>query len=300
MKKIVFIALTAISAVTFVACGNSTPKADLKDDVDTLSYAVGMAQTHGLKGYLVNRLGIDTTYMAEFIKGLNDGIKAADDKKKAAYYAGIQIGQAITNNIMPGLNYELYGEDSTRTASLDNLVAGFVDGLKENKGLMNPEQAQFVSRVKIQNIKTQYVAEKYGPNKEAGKKFIAEYAKKEGVKALANGVYYRVLTEGKGEIPADTSYVEVRYEGKLINDSVFESTFDREKPVVLCLNRVIKGWTEAITHMPVGSTWEVVIPEDQAYGDRKDGKIEPFSTLVFKIELVSITEDPRKARAQKK
>lgn len=300
MKKIAFIALTAIIAATFAACGNSTPKANLKNDVDTLSYAVGMAQTHGLKGYLVSRLGVDTTYMDEFIKGLNDGVQAADDKKKAAYYAGIQIGQAITNNIMPGLNYELYGEDSTQTVSLDNFMAGFVGGIKGETALMTPEQAQFVSRMKMQTIKTQYIAEKYGPNKEAGKKFIAEYAKKEGVKALDNGVYYRVLTEGKGEMPADTSSVEVRYEGKLIDGTVFESTFEREKPVPLRLNHVIKGWTEAITHMPVGSTWEVVIPEDQAYGDRKDGKIEPFSTLVFKIELISITEDPRKARAQKK
>lgn len=300
MKKIAFIALTAIAAVTFVGCGNSTPKADLKDDIDTLSYAVGMAQTHGLKGYLVSRAGVDTAYINEFVKGVNDGVNAADDKKKAAYYAGLQIGQAITNNIIPGMNYDLFGDDSTKTVSLDNFMAGFISGILEKDGLMTPEQAQFVSRMKMQIVKDRQTEERYGPNKEAGEKFVAEYAKKEGVKALANGVYYRVLTEGKGEIPADTSFVEVRYEGKLIDGTVFESTFEREKPVVLGLNRVIKGWTEAITHMPVGSTWEVVIPQDQAYGAQKSGKIDPFSTLVFKIELVSITEDPRKAKAAKR
>ena len=83
----------AIVAAGFTACGNGTPKANLKSDVDSMSYAIGMAQTQGLKDYLVERLGVDTAYMGEFIKGLNEGANAGDNKKKAAYYAGIQIGQ---------------------------------------------------------------------------------------------------------------------------------------------------------------------------------------------------------------
>ena len=85
----------ACAAATFVGCGNSTPKADLKTDVDTMSYAMGMSQTQGLKEFMVERMGVDTAYMDDFIKGLNDGANAGDDKKKAAYYAGIQIGQQI-------------------------------------------------------------------------------------------------------------------------------------------------------------------------------------------------------------
>ena len=126
MRKFTFAVIAAVAAVTFFSCGNSTPKANLKSDVDTVSYAIGMAQTQGLKDYLVGRLDIDTAYMDEFIKGLNEGANAGDDKKKAAYYAGIQIGQQIANQMVKGINHELFGEDSTKTISLKNFMAGFI------------------------------------------------------------------------------------------------------------------------------------------------------------------------------
>ena len=88
MKKLTIVAMMAIAAGIFMSCGNGTPKASLKNDIDTMSYAIGQAQSQGLKEYLVERLSIDTTYMNDFIKGLNDGANAGDDKKKAAYYAG--------------------------------------------------------------------------------------------------------------------------------------------------------------------------------------------------------------------
>ena len=97
MKKFTFAAVAAVAAIMISSCGNGTPKANLKSDIDTMSYAIGMAQTQGLKEYLVNSLDVDTTYMSEFIKGLNEGANAGDNKKKAAYFAGIQIGQQISN-----------------------------------------------------------------------------------------------------------------------------------------------------------------------------------------------------------
>ena len=99
MKKLMFVAVMAIVVAGFTACGNSAPKANLKTDVDTMSYALGMAQTQGLKDYLVNSLGVDTAYMSEFIKGLNEGVNAGENSKKAAYYAGIQIGQQISTRM---------------------------------------------------------------------------------------------------------------------------------------------------------------------------------------------------------
>ena len=111
MKKLTFMAASAIAAMSIMSCGNSTPKANLKSDVDSMSYAIGMAQTQGLKEYLVGRMGVDTTYMKEFIKGLNEGANAGDDKKKAAYYAGIQIGQQISNQMVMGINHEVFGDD---------------------------------------------------------------------------------------------------------------------------------------------------------------------------------------------
>ena len=289
MKKFTFaaIALIAALAASFSSCGNS-PKANLKNDIDTVSYTIGMSQTQGLKEYLVNQLGVDTTYMDAFIKGLNEGAKAGDDKKTAAYYAGIQIGQQISNQMIKGLNRELFGEDSTKTVSMKNFLAGFIAGTTGKNQLMTIEQANEIAQAKLQAIKAREAEKQYGDNKAAGEKFLAENAKKEGVKVLPSGVQYKVIKEGSGEIPADSSMVVVNYEGKTIDGKVFDSSYDRKEPVTFPANRVIKGWTEALVHMPVGSIWEVYIPQELAYGERSTGQFEPFSALIFKIELLSI------------
>src|SRR5574344_2379690 len=166
MKKLSIVAVMAIAAAAFTSCGNSTPKADLKNDVDSMSYAIGMAQTQGLKQYLVERLGVDTTYMDEFIKGLNEGANAGDDKKKAAYYAGIQIGQQISNQMVMGINHEVFGDDSTKTISLKNFMAGFVSGVTGKNGIMTAEQASMTAQSKMQQMKAEQMMKQYGPNKE--------------------------------------------------------------------------------------------------------------------------------------
>ena len=291
MKKLFIGAMMmAFAAATFVSCGNSTPKADLKDEVDTLSYAMGMAQTQGLKEYLSDRLQIDTAYMDDFIKGLNDGANAGDDKKKAAYYAGIQIGQQISNQMVKGINHEVFGGDSTKTISLKNFMAGFVSGTTGKKGLMTIEQAGRIAQDKMVSIKAKAMEKQYGPNKVAGEKFLAANKKKPGVVTLPSGVQYKVIKEGNGPMPKDTSMVKVQYEGKTIDGNVFDSSYKRGEPVSLRANQVIKGWTEALVHMPVGSVWEVYIPQNLAYGEREQGQIKPFSVLIFKIELVSLGE----------
>jgi FKBP-type peptidyl-prolyl cis-trans isomerase FklB len=286
MKKLVIVAAMAITAAGFTACGNQTPKASLKTDVDTMSYAIGMAQTQGLKDYLVNQLGVDTAYIGEFIKGLNEGANAGDSKKKAAYYAGIQIGQQISNQIMKGINREVFGDDSTKTISLKNFMAGFISGTTGKNGLMTMDSAQVIGQRLIQSIKAKELVKTYGPNKIAGEEFLKENAKKDGIKTLSNGIQYKVLTEGTGAVPNDTSLVKVNYEGRLIDGTVFDSSYKRGEPAVFRANQVIKGWTEALCHMPAGSIWEVYIPQDMAYGEREQGDIKPFSVLIFKIELL--------------
>ena len=278
----------AIAAASFTACGNGTPKANLNNDVDTMSYAIGMAQTMGLKDYLVERLGVDTAYMDDFIKGLNEGANAGDDKKQSAYYAGIQIGQQIGNQMVKGINREVFGGDSTQTISLKNFLAGFISGTTGAKGLMTMEEAQQTAQTKMQQIKAKNMEKLYGDNKVAGEKYLANYKKEKDVKELKNGVLYKVIKEGSGEIPTDTSMVKVQYEGKTIDGNVFDSSYKNGKPIQLRANQVIPGWSEALTHMPVGSIWEVVIPQDQAYAEREQGKIKPFSALIFKIELLGI------------
>ena len=149
MKKLTFVAAMAIAAATMTSCGNSTPKANLKSDIDSMSYAIGMAQTQGLKEYLVQRLGVDTAYIDQFIKGLNEGANAGDDKKKAAYYAGIQIGQQISTQMIPGINHEVFGQDSTQTISLKNFMAGFISGTTGKEGVMTLEQAGQMAQQKM-------------------------------------------------------------------------------------------------------------------------------------------------------
>ena len=290
MKKLMFVAAMAISAAFFTGCGNSTPKANLKSDVDTLSYVFGMARTQGLKEYL-SQTGVDTTYMADFIKGLNEGANSGDDKKKAAYYAGIQIGQQIANQWVSGMNRELFGDDSTKTISLKNLMAGFVSGIKAN-GLMTVDSAQVLAQSMMSAIKAKELEKTYGGNKEAGEKFLAANKTKEGVKTLPSGVQYKVIKEGNGPIPADTSLVKVHYEGKTVEGKVFDSSYERGEPINLRCNQTIKGWTDAMVHMPAGSVWEVYIPQDLAYGEREQGDIKPFSALIFKIELLEV--NPKK------
>jgi FKBP-type peptidyl-prolyl cis-trans isomerase FklB len=226
--------------------------------------------------------------MDAFIKGLNEGANAGDDKKTAAYYAGSQIGQQISNQMVKGLNHELFGEDSTKTISMKNFLAGFIAGTTGKNQLMTIDKASELAQTKMQIIKAREAEKQYGENKAAGEKFLAENAKKEGVKVLPSGVQYKVIKEGSGEIPADSSTVIVNYEGKTIDGTVFDSSYKRGEPATFPANRVIKGWTEALVHMPVGSVWEVYIPQELAYGERSTGQLKPFSALVFKIELVGI------------
>ena len=130
---------------------------------------------------------------------------------------------------------------------------------------------------------------KYADNKAAGEKFLAENKTKEGVVTTPSGLQYKIITKGTGEIPADSSKVKVNYKGTLIDGTEFDSSYKRKEPATFRANQVIKGWTEALTMMPVGSKWELYIPQELAYGARETGgQIKPFSTLIFEVELLGM------------
>lgn len=289
MKKIsIFMAIAA--AAGLASCTAQSPKANLKTDIDSLSYSIGMSQTQGLKGYLVGRLDVDTAYMADFIKGLNEGASKTS-KKDVAYMAGLQIGQQISNQMMKGINQELFAGDSTKTISKENFIAGFIAGTLEKTNVMTMEAAQEYTRTAMDAIKEKAMEEKYADNKAAGEKFLEENKAKEGVQTTPSGLQYKVITEGKGEVPADTCKVKVHYKGTLIDGTEFDSSYKRNEPSTFRANQVIKGWTEALTMMPVGSKWELYIPQNLAYGSRESGQIKPFSTLVFEVELLGIEKE---------
>jgi len=290
MKKLSVLAVSAIVAATsLTSCGTSTPKASLKSDVDSVSYVIGMLQTQGLKEYLSQAKGVDTTYIADFVKGLNEGVNSGEDKRKAAYYAGIEIGQQIANNAVKGLNYNLFGEDSTQSVSLKNFVAGFVSQLVGDKTAVPFESADSVATAIAAAIKERTNMKLYADNKAAGEKFMAEMEKKEGVQKLDGGVLYKVIKAGTGAVPTDSAVVSFHYEGTLIDGTKFDSSYDRNQPLEGPVYRNIKGFATALKNMPAGSIWEVYIPQDQAYGaNPSGGRIKPYSALKFKLELLEV------------
>ncbi|MBA7489105.1 MAG: FKBP-type peptidyl-prolyl cis-trans isomerase [Prevotella sp.] len=290
MKSLKAMAVMAIAAATFSACGNSSaPKADLKTDLDSMSYAIGYLQSQYVRQAIEQGQVVDTTYMDEFVKGINEGANAGDDKKRAAYIMGLQVGQQISSQLVKGVNREVFGDDSTKTISLKNLLAGFISGATGKKGLMTQENANQIAQSKMEAIKAKTMQKQYGPNKAAGEKFLAANKKKAGVVTLPSGLQYKVIKEGKGAIPADTTTVKVQYEGRTIDGKVFESSYKNgQGPMTMQPRQMIPGWTEALTHMPEGSVWEVYIPQNLAYKDRQAGQIKPYSALIFKIELVKV------------
>ena len=139
----------------------------------------------------------------------------------------------------------------------------------------------------------------YGPNRDAGIKFLKENATKDGVITTASGLQYKVLVKGEGEVPQKTDKVLVNYEGRLVDGTVFDASAKHgDKPASFRADQVIKGWTEALTMMPVGSKWQLYIPQELAYGERNMGNIKPYSTLIFDVELVGI-DKPKTAEPAK-
>ncbi len=289
MKKFSFIA-SALVAAMMASCGPSTPTASLNNEADTLAYCAGMANSYGLKDYLAMSMDVDTTDMSEFLRGFNEGVASVQGSKDKAYYVGLQIGRQVAEQMVGGLNRELYGADSSLYQNGNNLVAGFVAAVTGKNAIMTVEQATEYLQTNLEAIKARISEQAYADNKKAGEDFMAEVASREGIKQIdSTGVFYEVLTEGTGAIPADTSVVKVKYEGTLIDGTVFDGNMADAEPMAIACNRVIAGWTAALTHMPAGSKWKVYIPQEMAYGSRAAGAtIKPYSALVFVIDLVSV------------
>ena len=285
MKKIVLFA--AIAAATGLAsCTAQAPKANLKSDIDSLSYMMGITNTQGLQDFAAQRLGVDSANWADFLKGVEEGINKVSKKDKA-YAAGIQIGQQVGGDMLENINNSLFGGDSTQTISKDNFLAGFFAALK-NKNEISMDNARAFVETHTEAIKAKALEAKYGENKAAGIKFLEENKTKEGVVTTESGLQYKVIKAGKGEIPSKTSTVKVNYKGTLIDGTEFDSSYKRNAPASFRADQVIAGWTEALTMMPVGSKWELYIPQELAYGTRETGDIKPFSTLIFEVELLEI------------
>ena len=286
MKKIVLFA-AIVAAAGLASCTAQAPKANMKSEIDSLSYMMGVTNTQGLMDFASQRMGVDSANISNFIKGIEEGINL-NSKKDKAYMAGVQIGQQISGDMFEGINRQLFGNDSTQTLSKDNFLAGFIAAVK-NGAVVTVEDAKAFVETRTEAIKAKALEAKYGENKAAGEKFLAENKTKEGVVTTESGLQYKIIKAGKGEIPTKESTVKVNYKGTLIDGTEFDSSYKRNAPASFRADQVIKGWTEALTMMPVGSKWELYIPQELAYGARETGgQIKPFSTLIFEVELLEI------------
>ena len=169
-------------------------------------------------------------------------------------------------------------------------MAGFVAGTLGKNQKMTMQQAQEYTQKNMEAIKAKSMEKNYGANKKAGEDFLAANKAKPGIVTTASGLQYKIVKAGTGAIPSDTSKVKVNYKGTLIDGTEFDSSYKRKEPATFVANQVIKGWTEALKLMPVGSKWIIYVPQNLAYGSRDAGQIKPFSTLVFEVELLEIVK----------
>ena len=261
----------------------------LNNSSDSLSYAAGVALTNGLVSYLLQQK-MDTTMMSDFVRGLREGIRSVGDPKQKAYMVGLDIARQVNERMLPGISEEF--KDSPDSIISDLLCRGFIDAIEGDSTVFTYDAADKFFTEKRALDKIAKENKLYGPNREAGEQFLKENAKKDSVIVLPSGLQYKVLVKGNGEVPLEDQKVQVNYEGRLIDGTVFDSSARHaDKPTEFKPNQVIKGWSEALTMMPVGSKWQLFIPYYLAYGNRSAGVIKPYSTLIFDVELVGIVKN---------
>ena len=265
------------------------PQAEKVDTVsiDTFSYAMGIAQTNGLINYLQQRMGVDPKYMSDFLQGFDQSQLTEADMRMKARLAGMDIRQQVEGQMIKQVNRQI--DDSLDLVNTQLLVMGFRQALA-GEATYSTDSAQAITQRQLDFYHKQRMEKKYGKNRTDGEAFLKENAKRDSVKTTASGLQYKVITIGTGDVPTATDRVKVNYEGRLTDGTVFDSSYKRNQPATFACNQVIKGWTEALTMMPVGSKWEIYIPQELGYADREAGKIPPFSTLIFTVELLEIVK----------
>ena len=205
-----------------------------------------------------------------------------------SYAIGVNMGKQLQNgfedaNIQAYIQGLRNGQDSVDLLIEENKLQGIVQSYFKKK-----EEAQ---REKQMAEAAKKAEEQFGDLKAAGEKLMAENISKEGVQTTESGLQYIVLEEGEGDKPTATDRVKVHYHGTLFDGTVFDSSVDRGEPTTFGVNQVIKGWTEGLQLMPLGSKYKFFIPQELAYGHQQRGQhIKPFSPLVFEVELIEIVK----------
>lgn len=242
------------------------------------SYAAGVAQSSSLAQFLAQRSGVDSAHIKDFVEGLSKEVSADEAAKLRALLASIDIKKQMPQ-IVQSMNQQATGKGDTTYVDATIFLKGLTEGLLKTNTLSAD------SATKIEQQQYDYHTQQL---KTRNADFLKNYAKQKGVKSTASGLLYKVIKEGDGAMPTDTSEVEVHYEGKLVDGTVFDSSYKRGETATFAVNQVIKGWSEAVKLMKVGAEYEVCLPYEIAYGERGTRGIPPYSTLIFKIELKGI------------
>jgi FKBP-type peptidyl-prolyl cis-trans isomerase FklB len=297
MKKLTNVSLfllLAFAGIALFSCNAQVPKADLKTDIDSVSYAQGVLFASQQVDQIFAQLELDSVNKADFAKGFLEGFAIDEkDKKASAYIVGKTIGHQMGSQFVPYFNKELFGDDSTQTMSRENFLAGYLESVKNpDKTVISRDDARTYSMTLTEKIKKASVEKQYADLKKENLDFLEKNKTEEGVVVLPSGLQYKVIKEGNGPKPVATDVVKVDYHGTTIDGSVFDSSVERGTPAEFPLNRVIAGWTEGIPLMSVGSKYIFYIPYNLAYGESGSGEnIRPFATLVFEVELYEIVQN---------
>ena len=293
MRKIIMLTLVILAGVTLHTQAKDKnkkpntavqqPTVKLVSPSDTVSYIAGMAATEGLLPYLQQSYGVDAEHMADVLRGFEEAQAHTDDPAFKAYAAGMQIAGMVNSRILPNMKQACEGSaDSIRQAMF---IKGFIAALQNDTIFFAQSEASKLYRQRAEQV----VETRNAAYKKENEDWLKANAKKEGMQTTPSGLQYKVLVAGNGPKPKATDKVKVKYEGRMIDGTVFDSSYKRDPQTnSFRCNEVIKGWTEALTMMPVGSKWEICIPQELAYGARQAGQIKPYSTLVFTVELLEI------------
>lgn len=301
MRKTIVIALALVASASFCTVDAKKKKKEVKEDVpvvasveltnssDSVSYAAGMALTNGLLPYLKQQHGIDSAGITVFLEAFEKTISAGETPEAKACVAGVEIANQVRSRMLPGVSSEF--KDTPDSIEADLFYRGFADAVRQDTTHFKQEAAEAYFQQKQQADKKAKEEKLYGPNRRAGEEFLRENAKKDSIITTASGLQYKVLVKGDGVVPQISDKVQVRYEGRLIDGTVFDASAKHgDQPSEFQPDQVIKGWTEALTMMPVGSKWQLYIPQELAYGERNMGTIKPYSALIFDVELVGIVD----------
>ncbi|HKK60793.1 MAG TPA: FKBP-type peptidyl-prolyl cis-trans isomerase [Salinivirga sp.] len=328
MKLTQIIAILAISAVFFACNNQNASKSEMKTQKDSTSYALGALQAEGfldqMEKFQVLK-HIDTKW---FLKGAEDytsGEKAMDFSSVQMTLSNVirkiqadsayampeastgeemqnvsdSFGYALGAQLVEGINRTLVQMKATADIDSSFVMTGINDVMtdssqidqKTGTDLLNKMvQKARAAQMEAQQQQESANAEQYADNKKAGEDFLEENKQRPEVKVTESGLQYEVLKKGTGASPAATDQVKVHYHGTLIDGTVFDSSVERGEPITFGLNQVIPGWTEGVQLMKEGAKYKFYIPQELAYGGADKGKIKPYSTLIFEVELLEVVK----------